>query len=318
MKNQQLPYLFIGCLLLLLNAFNSNAKQLSFKKVKQATQTQFSYRFKDHDRVSHKLSFTLENATLFGHFRHFRGYKPERMQETVLMTLKKMAAQVDRRTADIRFVERNNSFEIVITGEDQQINDNTLKRLIEMQTQIQSEYLKKAYYNILVEQHGPGGIKPDHVRFAQESYQDVAPIVEAITQTNPNLRGRKLIEYILAFVQAIPYSTLESRFESNGAGFNPPLRLINNNQGDCDSKVTLMATLVNAIYPRIKIVIVYLSNHALIGIQMTHSKNDKWIKLKDREYILAEPTGPAMIPFGQVAKSSDVYIDSEQFNYEIF
>lgn len=297
---------------------SSNAKQLSFKKDKQATQTHFTYRFVDHDKQIQNLSFTLDNATMFNRFRQFRGFKPVRMHQTVLMTLKKAAAQVDRRTVDIQFIERNNSFEMKLTGEDQQLTDNTLKTLLKMKAQAEEKYIKKAYYNVLVNQQGTSGIKPDHVRFAQESREDISTLIKAIETANPTLRGRQLVEYILAFVQSIPYSTLESRYESNGAGFNAPLRLINNNQGDCDSKVTLMATMINAVYPRIKVVIIYLSNHALIGVQMTRRKNDKSIKIKDREYILAEPTGPAMMPFGNIASSSAVYIDSGQFSHEIF
>ena len=240
------------------------------------------------------------------------------MQRTVLMTLKKAAAKVDRRKVDIQFIERSDSYEFKLTGQDQQLTDNTLKTLLRMQTEAQEKFVKRSYNNVLVNHLGKSGIKPDHVRFARESRKDILTLTNAIKAANPNLRGRRLVEYILAFVQAIPYSTLESRYESNGAGFNAPLRVINNNQGDCDSKVTLMATMINALYPRIKVVIIYLNNHALIGVQMTHSKNDKSIKIKDREYILAEPTGPAMLPFGRIAPSSEVFIDGGQFAHEIF
>ena len=318
MKAHQFIYTLISGLLLLINSIDSSAKQLSFRKDKQATQTHFTYHFVDHKKQTQNLSFTLENATIFNRFRKFRGYKPERMQQTVLMTLKKAAAKVDRKKVDIQFIERNDSFEIRLSGEDQQINDNTLKTLLKMKTETEAKYVKKAYYNVLVNQQGSSGIKPDHVRFSNESRKDLLTLTNAIKKAKPKLRGRRLVEYILAFVQSIPYSTLDSRYESNGAGFNAPLRLINNNQGDCDSKVTLMATMINAMYPRIKVVIIYLSNHALIGVQMTHSKNDKAIKIKDREYILAEPTGPAMLPFGSIAASSAVFIDSGQFSHEIF
>lgn len=304
--------------MLLLNSIDSSAKQLSFRKDKQATQTHFEYRFVDHKRQTQQLSFTLDNATMFNRFRKFKGYKPERMQQTVLMTLKKAAAKVDRKKVDIQFIEHADRFEMKLSGDDQQLTDNTLKTLLKMKAETQEKYVKRAYYNVLVNQQGTSGIKPDHVRFANESRKDILALTNAIKKANPNLRGRRLIEYILAFVQSIPYSTLESRYDSNGAGFNAPLRLINNNQGDCDSKVTLMASIVNAMYPRIKVVIIYLSDHALIGVQMTHSKNDKSIKIKDREYILAEPTGPAMLPFGSIASSSAVRIDSGQFSHEVF
>ncbi len=309
---------YLLALILLFMATQSGAQQLSFKKETVDGQTHFKYRWLDINDKKQNLAFTFENKTMFSRFRNFKGYQPSRVKKTILVALKKAAAKIDRRKVDINFIERNSTYSISVKSKNQDLLDKAEKMLIDVQNKTEAKILKKAYYNILTDKFGKTGVKPDHVRFAMESRKDILPLTQAIMEANPNLRGRQVAEYILAFIQSIPYSTLESRRESHGAGFSPPLRLLNNNQGDCDSKVTLMANMLNAMFPRVKVVIIYMPNHALIGVQMTHRKNDKWIRLKDREYILAEPTGPAMLPFGKIGKQSEFFIDGLQFTYEMF
>jgi hypothetical protein len=309
---------YLLALILMFVATQSGAQQLSFKKETSDGQTHFKYRWLDTKDKKQNLAFTFENKTMFGRFRNFKGYQPSRVKKTILVALKKAAAKVDRKKVDINFVERNSTYSISVSSKNKDLLANTEKMLIDVQNKTEAKILKKAYYNILTDKFGKTGVKPDHVRFAKESRKDILPLTQAIMAANPNLRGRYVAEYVLAFIQSIPYSTLESRRESHGAGFSPPLRLLNNNQGDCDSKVTLMANMLDAMFPRVKVVIIYMPNHALIGVQMTHRKNDKWIKIKGREYILAEPTGPAMLAFGKVGKQSEFFIDGLQYTYEMF
>jgi hypothetical protein len=305
-------------LLLLCQFFNVSAEQTLFKKSVKDDQTHFKYRWLDHKNQSRELSFNLSNKSLFNRFRNFKGYQPERVKRTILVKLQQAAAKLDRRKINANFIDRADGIEIQLHSTDQDLIDRTLKGLTAIREKTEAELLKKYYYNVLTDKLGLSGVKPDHVRFVQESHKDIQPVTSAILKANPNLRGRQLAEYVLAFVQSIPYSTLESRRESHGAGFSPPLRLLNNNQGDCDSKVTLMANILNVIYPGIKIIIIYLPKHALIGIQMPHRKKDKYINVEGRDFILAEPTGPAMMPLATIAESSEIFIDGKQFTYEMF
>lgn len=310
--------LVLMLLILCIHSFRSNGQQLMFKKHKDPQQTQFSYHFIDGHKQSHQLTFSVKNINIYQPFRRFRDFKPQRLQDYLLTELRKEISQLEPRKVMVELVPYADRFEIQVLAEDPQLNASVIQRLLDIKQHRKIQYLQEAYYNVLVNQQGQQGVKPDHVRFAKESITSLKGIVQAISQANPTLSSRGIVEYILAFIQAIPYSTLESRYESNGVGFNPPLRVINNNQGDCDSKVTLMAAMINGIFPETKVVIIYLAQHALIGVQFGHSNDDKWITLKDRDYILSEPTGPAMLPFGKIAKSSAHFIDTQQFTYEIF
>ena len=295
-----------------------DAQQLAFKKTAKGGQTRFDYRWVDQNNTPQQLNFTIANKVLFSRFRHFRAYQSKTVQRTILVALQKETAKLDPKKIKVDFINRPHGIEIQATGTDQKLMTATLNGLNKIRDKIQADYLTKNYYDTLTDNFGKTGVKPHHARFAKESRSDMKPIVDAILAHRPQLKGRQLAEFILGFVQSIPYSTLESRRESNGAGFSPPLRLLNNNQGDCDSKVTLMASIFNAIYPRSKVAIIYLPEHALIGVQMGHRGNDKYIKIEGRNFILAEPTGPGMIPFAKIAKSSEYFIDGQQYNYQFF
>ena len=305
-------------LLLLLAIPQGMAEQRAFKKAVENNATTFNYRWLDHASKEQRLSFTIDNKTLFSRFRNFKGYQPQRVKRQILTQLRKHAAKFDPKKVTINFIEHFDNYEIHASGHDADEQQKALQALITARDQAQAKYLEKSYYNVLESKYGQSGVKPDHVRIANESLKDIAPLVKAMLAGKKNVRSRDFAQYVLGFVQSIPYSRLESRLESSGQGFNPPMKLLNNNQGDCDSKVTLMANIMRAAYPRMKVVIIYLPNHALIGMQLSHRKEDKYVRLEGRTFVLAEPTGPAMLPLATVAESSEHYIDGHQFSYEMF
>ena len=129
---------------------------------------------------------------------------------------------------------------------------------------------------------------------------------------------RKVTDFVLSFVQSIPYSTLESRLTSSGAGFNPPAKLLWENQGDCDSKMTLTATILRALMPRIDMAMIYIDQHAFIGIAIPAEANEISIEYQGVNYLLAEPTGPALYKLGTLAPESELAINQERYVVEEF
>jgi len=119
-------------------------------------------------------------------------------------------------------------------------------------------------------------------------------------------------------VQSIPYAKLESRLTSSGAGFSPPLDLLYRNKGDCDSKVTLTAAILRALMPRINLTIIYIDNHALLGIDILPEGDEVTIVKDDITYVVAEPTGPAILALGQVASFSKQAVLAGLYNAEKF
>jgi hypothetical protein len=119
-------------------------------------------------------------------------------------------------------------------------------------------------------------------------------------------------------VQSIPYNKLQSRLTSSGAGFNPPLKLLWENQGDCDSKMTLTAALLRALMPRIKMMLIYIKEHAFIGINIPAKPGEMTIRHDNITYLLADPTGPALLPVGIVGAESELAIVQGQYSIQRF
>lgn len=97
----------------------------------------------------------------------------------------------------------------------------------------------------------------------------------------------------------------------------PPLSVVANNQGDCDSKTVLMASLIRSLIPDVKMVMIFLPSHALLGISLPFRTDEETLDIDGVDYLLMEPTGPAKIPLGEVANSSARDIAGNMFSTEI-
>lgn len=66
-----------------------------------------------------------------------------------------------------------------------------------------------------------------------------------------------------------------------------------------------------------KVAIIYLPNHALLGVQLAYGGKDKTLRMDGNTYLLAEPTGPALMPAGEVSEQSLAAIEGGMYSYEI-
>ena len=137
------------------------------------------------------------------------------------------------------------------------------------------QYLYKNYYEQYKTKLNEKAIKPDHLRYITESTRALIPLSQAIYEKlNASSDARKYINLLLAWLQSIPYSTLTDRVSTNGAGFLPPISLLNQNKGDCDSKTVLAAAIIRAFLPRVPMRIIFLRNHALLAVSLNVGAND--------------------------------------------
>ena len=104
---------------------------------------------------------------------------------------------------------------------------------------------------------------------------------------------------------------------SNGSGFAPPVGLLNQNLGDCDSKAVLTSALVRAFLPTTDMAMVFLPNHALLAVALTPLIDDSTIQIDGRDFVLYDPTGPALLPFGQVSESTQRYLQTGRYQIEV-
>ncbi|MCR9206066.1 MAG: hypothetical protein NXH75_15895 [Halobacteriovoraceae bacterium] len=115
-----------------------------------------------------------------------------------------------------------------------------------------------------------------------------------------DLSKREKVELIMRFLQDIPYGIPPTNYKNRYiGGLFPPVELLKNKWGDCDSKSLLMATLLSFdkdYFNRLAIILV--PGHALLGIRMVPGPYEKCIRFGGFSYVYAEPVGLSRTPLG--------------------
>ncbi len=294
-------YHLIVLLFIYISVLNlAQAKQLSFSHIDLGDSVQLNYRWLDQQNQEQSLSFTVKKHVLFGHFRHFKNYKPQYSEAYIIKRLKTYTHNNPFAKVTVNFVQENEQIILDIQGKDQQTINAAYNKLKALTNQYLQDYLALHNYHQFTTYLGEQAIKPNHIDIADKSVLDVKALKPIILKKVSVQNIRKVTNFILNFVQSIPYSPLESRLTSSGAGFLPPLTLLYKNKGDCDSKVTLAAAMLRSLMPRINIIIIYIEQHALLGIEVMPKADELTLSYQGITYVLAEPTGPALHPLGQV------------------
>ncbi len=309
-KNQ---LVLVIAILLLLFMSKVQAQQLSFSKTQVEQGYNFQYHWLDHRKTKQAISFTLHQEGLFERFRDFRTYQNSYAQKTILRRIKKEMQKSPLPGVQISYKQQHDKFSIEAKGIDKHKVEKAYQTIIKLEKKVTKEYLEERYYQAFTNHEQITGIKVDHVTIANNSVADLKPLKPLILDLVSIQNIRKVTNYVLGFVQSIPYNTLESRLTSSGAGFNPPLQVLWENQGDCDSKMTLTAALLRALMPRIDMVLIYLDGHAFIGINIPGEAGEVTIEHNKVRYLLAEPTGPALLPLGTLAPESELAINQGHY-----
>ncbi|WP_245942413.1 hypothetical protein [Candidatus Colwellia aromaticivorans] len=295
-----------------------HAKQFSFTKKVQEDNYNFSYQWLDRDKVRQSISFNLSKPALFERFRMLKPYQGEFAQKTILRTIKKQLRQQPLIGAHAVFKQQQGETVIQVKGLDEEKVAAAYQKIKIIEQEVTKKYFQKNYYQRFTTHDQQTGIKVDHVNIALDSVSDLKVLKPIILDRVSIENIRKVTNFVLSFVQSIPYSTLESRLTSSGAGFNPPAKLLWENQGDCDSKMTLTATILRALMPRIDMAMIYIDQHAFIGIAIPSKANEVSIEFQGINYLLAEPTGPALYKLGSLAPESELAINQGRYVVEEF
>ena len=167
-------------------------------------------------------------------------------------------------------------------------------------------YASQNLYRATMEGEHKTVIQPDHPAIALRYTAAMTPVARAIQSQVPGAADspRAFINASLNWLQTIPYDTLQDRSTSNGAGFQTPYGLMLGNRGDCDTKATALASLIHAAYPTIPLAIIYVPEHAFLGVGLPQEANDYALRTAPEDggciFVLADATGPARIPLGYI------------------
>ncbi len=302
----------------LLVASSLQAEQVSYAKQAQDKPYVFSYRWLDHQNKPQDISFNLSKSALFERFRMLKSYKSKFAQKSILRAIKKQLQLQPLKGAQAFFQHHKGKIKIQVKGLDEKDVNLAYQKIKMLEQQETDKYFKKNYYQPFTNHDGQVGIKVNHIDVANNSVADFKSLKNIILEKISIKNIRQVSNYVLSFVQSIPYATLESRISSSGAGFNPPAKLIWENQGDCDSKMALTATLLRALMPRIDMAMFYIEQHAFIGIAIPEQAGEMMVEHQGVKYVLAEPTGPALYPLGTLAPESELAINQGRYVVEAY
>lgn len=303
--------------LLLIGSFNAFGQQVNYQRQSTPQGMQYQFDWHDHGNNARSITFTLTTKSTQDLPTQQQNYNHHLALRAVEVSLMKAASKIDPRSARFTLNKNYDSLTFYLSGKDQ----NEVKMLTHDLQQTQSEamenYLSERYYHPYQTPHLQEAIKPDHVRYIEESTLPLIPLAQSLYDlVEEKSDARSYINLLLSWVQSIPYDELTNRISSNGSGFSPPLAILNQNKGDCDSKSVLSASLMRAFLPSNAMRLILLNKHALLAIAMTPKPTDKVVMLESVPYVLLDPTGPAQFALGEVSDSTAQSIASRQFTVE--
>ena len=297
-------------LILFVTYIDAHASQSSFTKKAYDSDIAFDYKWLNHQKEIKKLNFRIPYTAIKSSSNDFTPYTNRAANNYVYETVKRYKA-----TPGVTLkITKNKSGGISVkaNGPNKQVLENELKNISQIKEKAQSDYMKENNYTYLKNDT----IIPDHVRIANAHGSKIMPLTRAISRDIQLSNKRDTINYVLSFFQSIPYDKLISRDTSSGSGFSTPMNLIANNRGDCDSKSTAIVSALTNLYPQLEMLMIYVPDHAFIGIAMQPQANDISLTIKGKSYVLAEPVGPALLPVGSISPSSLSAIKKKDYIYK--
>lgn len=281
------------------------AQSASYAKSDTRDTLEIEFQWADHYAQPQTLAFSLDKTLLNQPFSKSKAYSQHLARQHIFIEMMKLAQGVDPKEASITVRKLGTELDYRVRGNNQKLVNQWRQKLKQAQNQTFDDYLNQNYYVKFRSAKGQSGVKPDHVRFAQESTDPLRNVAQAVYDIVPEgSLDRVYVDVVLSWIQSIPYDTLENRLTSNGAGYIPPIALLASNHGDCDSKTVLTAAILHSLFPKATFHFVFLDNHALLAANFAHTADEARVLVGQEHFLLMEPTGPAALPAGQIAPSS--------------
>lgn len=298
--------------LLLLTSYGLSA-EMTLQRLPQGGKTEFSYQWSSEPI----LKFSLDNKVL-NQYRGLKRYMPHMAQQAVRHALLRQAATLQSTGVRVQFSPPNLPLQFSVQAAEPAKAAQAAATLTALQVSALNDYLAKGYYYLLDDPIKGKGVIPDHLRFMQDALPQLQPVADAFIASYGKKNIRQIAARLTEWIQQIPYRDLDDRIASNGKGYAPPLQLIFDHSGDCDSKAVLWAGVMRLIFPTLVIKIIYLPEHAVIAAQVPATDTEQVIDLADASLLLIDPTGPAPLKLGQVAAAFQPALQSQQFSQRTF
>lgn len=267
--------------------------------------------WQDNKGETRQLSYQLATGSL----PPLIAYRPARMQEDVWQSLLREA---NDKFPEVQFSLARPAFELSLKSRNQDKAQAAIAWVKSRRAELEQGWLRQYYFQYFTPPDGSRAIKQDHVRIALESRNELAPLADLLKQGGATEfeAYQNTTARVLDFVQNIPYLLLDEPSGRGGRGLLTPRQVLEQNRGDCDSKVTLMAALLAQLFPELPQIMVFVPGHALLGVALPVQSSQESLMWEGQRYLLMEPTGPAELPPGQLAASSKTLVDSGQLSIQ--
>lgn len=289
----------------LMLAASVSAQEQTFQTQQRGGGQDFAYNYRTADGHTQALSFRLNLDDIARGSSEFKAWDDFAARSYAIGEVQKRARQISTAALSIEVRPAPNGMVIRTVGVDPTPRNPQVKAaektLNETYTTTLQSYASRSMYTT-VPKEGVTYIRPDYAAIAVRYTPAMGPVAQAILQQVPGAAQspRNFINAALAWLQTIPYDTLDDRTTSNGAGFQTPYGLMLGNLGDCDTKATALAALIHAAYPGIPLAIVTVPEHAFLAVGLPQTNEDYALRTEQGTFILADATGPGRTPLGMI------------------
>jgi transglutaminase-like putative cysteine protease len=229
------------------------------------------------------------------------GYRLEApSRETLAAIQQRISTAQGRANAALERLAEEERSRMALSSAD--IDESLQREIRQIETDVralEADYYHERLYKVLDDRR----LRPDYALIAQESLVDLRPVADALAALTTGLPPREGLNRLLLFLQTIRYDRLDDR--ATDAGFLLPLVLLADNRGDCDSKAVAFAALARLLYPDVPSALVLVPQHAFVALGLPPARGDRSLRHGGREWVLAEPVGPHVMPVGRLGDESE-------------
>ncbi len=288
------------CIASLAVVASASAQQTAFRQQASGSDTRFAYGWKDAGGEARQLAFSLPTADIEAAMDLFRDYSMPQLYAHVEQALGRDAERAGVRL-QVRRTAEGTSFTVLAANPARgEAFYGRMDRIIENARQ---EWLHKHARRAV----GPA-IHMNYVTATQRYVAPLRPVAAALAAQLAGESARQHIARALGFVQAIPYDDLTDPRTTGGIEFAPPPAMFRLNRGDCDSKTVALAAILRSLLPRQRLLFVVLPQHVALAVDLVPREGEAAVTYDGRTWLLLEPTGPAVVPPGQVAPTTAWYM----------
>ena len=331
---------------LLASAIGGDKTSDHFQKIERTGGFQLVYTWQDYSLRSHRISLDVAKRDLevseqeFGYIvQDLENFVEAQVRDSRVDMIKNLKKYTERQIAQSEFSQYFSikeigslSFNLGISIPPSQPPSLYKKVKAEYDrmtlglAQEQKRYLKEIekeitrYKKAFLENRGlrleRGAVSVNYSQNVKRNRPRVRSVVKRIRDAAGNVSLNNFLALMLSFIQEIQYGIPPLEEEHKIIlGFWPPLKVLVNNFGDCDSKgVAFAAMWMN--YKKYPLLLIIVPEHLFVGLAVPSLGREGTV-INGLRYTFCEVTGKKKMPPGLISPYSRWYLESGHFRYEI-